>query len=286
MDVLCLGGTGTVGRSVVSGLVARGASVRCMTRSEDNVGTADGIEFVRGDLEDPDSLAAVFEGVPRVHLLTPLHADETALGANAIRAAEVAGAERIVLHSVHRADKAPEIPHFASKMEMLDMIRETGIPWTSIEPNNYFQNDYQVKDVILGMGLYTVPMGPIGSSRVDVQDIADATVAALVEDGHEGVRYPIAGPDVLTGEAIAAIWSDALGREIHYAGDDVDAWAEASRSYMPEWMLEDLVIMFRHFVEHGLVATDEDLALQAQILDRRPNRFEDWAKDTAAAWTS
>ena len=58
-DVLCLGGTGTVGRRVVEGLVARGATVRCVTRSEDRAGTAEGsVDYVFGDLETPETLAA------------------------------------------------------------------------------------------------------------------------------------------------------------------------------------------------------------------------------------
>lgn len=287
MEILCLGGTGTVGSEVVERLKKRDVSVRCMTRSAERAGKiSDGVHYVAGDLEDPDSLGPVFEGVDRVHLLTPLHPEEAMLGRNAVRTAREAGVERIVFHSVHRVDEGAHIPHFATKIEILDAIRESGIPWVSIEPNNYFQNDLWFKQPILDMGIYPQPIGPVGCSRVDVRDIADATANALVDDGHEGQRYPVAGPEALTGEQVAAAWTRHLGREVRYAGDDLDAWEEANRPHLPAWLLHDLKIMYAHFVEHGLRASEEDLELQARVLGHEPRTFDAFARETAAAWTS
>lgn len=285
MNVLCLGGTGTVGSEVVARLVERGVSVRCMTRSDEVAGTAaDGVSYVKGDLEGPASLGPVFEGVDRLHLLTPMHPNESGLGLSAVEAAANSGVGRIVLHSVHRVDEAPQVPHFASKVRMLEAIEASGLPWVTIEPNNYYQNDYWLKDPILQMGIYPSPTGSVGLSRVDVRDIADATANALLDDGHEGTRYPLVGPEALTGADMAAAWSRGLGREIHYVGDDLDAWEEASRAMLPEWMVEDLRIMFAHFLEHGLRATEEDLALQARALGHAPRRFDDFVVETVEMW--
>ena len=212
-DVLCVGGTGTVGSLVVEGLIARGASVRCMTRSQDRAGTSDGaVRYVFGDLEHPESLGPVFEGMTRVHLLTPVHPNEARLGVAAVEAARAGGAERIVLHSVHGVDDGAQIPHFASKIEILAAIETSGIPWATIEPNHYYQNDLWLRQAILEAGVYPFPIGHVGLSRVDVRDIADGTVNALLDDGHEGNRYPLVGPFVLTGEEVARIWSERLGR--------------------------------------------------------------------------
>ena len=286
-DVLCLGGTGTVGSEVVSRLVARGASVRCMTRDADVAGTSkDGVRFVWGDLEKPESLPPVFDGANRVHLLTPLHPREAELGAAAVEAAVRAGADRIVLHSVHRPEQAPEVPHFASKLEMLDTVRDSGIPWVAIEPNNYFQNDFWLRRPLLEAGVYPSPTGSIGLNRVDVGDIADATVNALLDDGHVGNRYPIVGPETLTGKDVARVWSEHLGREIVYTGDDLDAWEEGARQMMPDWMVEDLRLMFANFLAHGLVATEEDIASMSHVLGHAPRTFDDFASETAAVWAA
>lgn len=285
MEVLCLGGTGTVGSEVVERLKDRDVSVRCITRSPAEAERiSDGVHYVAGDLEDPASLGTAFEGVDRVHLLTPLHPEETTLGRNAVAAARSASVERIVFHSVHRVDEAPHVPHFASKIEILDAIRASGIPWVAIEPNNYFQNDLWLREPILHFGVYPTPFGPVGCSRVDVRDIADATVNALLDEGHEGQRYPVAGPEALTGEEIARTWTRHVGSEVRYVGDDLDAWEETNRSHMPGWLLHDLKLMFAHFVEHGLRATDEELELQSRVVGHEPRSFDGFVRETVEAW--
>ena len=284
-DVLCVGGTGTVGSLVVEGLIARGASVRCMTRSQDRAGTSDGaVRYVFGDLEHPESLGPVFEGMTRVHLLTPVHPNEARLGVAAVEAARAGGAERIVLHSVHGVDDGAQIPHFASKIEILAAIETSGIPWATIEPNHYYQNDLWLRQAILEAGVYPFPIGHVGLSRVDVRDIADGTVNALLDDGHEGNRYPLVGPFVLTGEEVARIWSERLGRPVAYVGDDIDAWAEGARAMMPDWMVDDLRIMFAHFLDQGLVASEEDLATMSHVLGHAPRTFDDYVAETSTAW--
>ena len=294
-DVLCVGGTGTVGSRVVEGLTARGVSVRCLTRSatrttppDAEVGDGEGgdgeVEFVQGDLERRDTLGPAFKGVSRVHLLTALHPHEAQLGGAAIAAAVEAGVERIVFHSAHRAHAAPHIPHFASKMEILAALEASGVPWATIEPNHYFQNDLWLRRS-LEAGVYPAPLGGVGLHRVDVRDIADATVNALLEDGHEGIRNPIIGPQLLTAEDVVRTWSEHLDREIDYVGDDLDQWeARASRS-LPGWLVRDLRVMSEHFLSDGLIATEEDFATMSHVLGHAPRVFEDFVAETVAAWT-
>lgn len=284
-DVLCVGGTGTVGSRVVEGLVARGASVRCLTRSADRTRTSDeGVEFVRGDLEQPDTLGTALEGVSRMHLLTALHPQEARLGIGAVDAAAEAGVERIVFHSAHRAHAAPHIPHFASKMEILAALEASGVPWATIEPNHYFQNDLWLRRS-LEAGVYPAPLGGVGLHRVDVRDIADATVNALLDDGHAGIRYPVVGPQVLTAEHVARTWSEHLGREIEYVGDDLDAWEARANRNLPGWLVRDLRVMSEYFLSDGLLATEEDFATMSHVLGHAPRVFDDFVRETAGAWS-
>lgn len=270
-----------MGTEVVRALTGRGAKVRVMTR---HLGARSGAEYVAGSLESPSTLGSAFERVSKVYLLTPLAPNETELGLNAVRAAVEAGVRHIVFQSVHKAADATHIPHFRTKMEIIEGIRHSGIPFSVLSPNNFFQNDLGMREAIAQHGVYAAPIGGVGCSRVDVRDIGDAAAVVLLEEGHEGRDYPLVGPDVLTGEGSAAVWARHLGRDVAYGGDDLDAWAEQVKSMMPEWLVEDLCVMFAYFQEQGLTASEEEVAEVTRLLGRPPRSFEDFVGEVAPAW--
>jgi uncharacterized protein YbjT (DUF2867 family) len=269
----------------VARLRERDVLTRVLTRSPEKH-REDGVEFVKGDLEKAGTLAPAFAGADRIYLLTPLHPKEAELGVAAIRAAVDAGAERIVLQTVHQAEAAPHVPHFASKLEMVQAVRESGVPWVDLAPNSFFQNDLRYRAALVDNGVYPQPIGNRGASRVDVRDIADAALALLLGDGHEGRTIPVVGPDPLTGEWTAEVWSDHLGRSVRYIGDDLEAWSTQARGVLPDWMVVDLAMMYRHFQEKGLVATEGELDQIRDLLGREPRSFGDFAAETAARWKS
>jgi uncharacterized protein YbjT (DUF2867 family) len=285
MNILLIGGTGTVGSQTVRELLGRNVQPRVLTRSAEKVGQLPaGVHGVVGDLAEPDTLPPALRDTERLILITPLTPSEAVEGLRAVRLVRAAGVRRIVFMSIHDVEKVPEAPHFSAKIAVQHAIRESGIPWTFIMPNNFYQNDLWFKQPILDSGVYPQPFGEVGMSRVDVRDIAEALANATLEDGHASQRYPLVGPDVLTAEATAAAWGRHLGRDVRYAGNDLDAWEAQTRKIMPDWAVDDWLIMYRYFQRNGLRATDEDLRQQARILKHPPRRFEDFVKETAAAW--
>jgi uncharacterized protein YbjT (DUF2867 family) len=275
MKTLLIGGTGTVGSRVVQALRERGEDVRVMTRSDDKIDSLlEGVEGVVGDLEQPDTLPAAFEGVDSLFFVTPLAKNETEQGLAAVNAAKAAGVERIVYMSVVMPDGSERIPHFKSKMPIEEAVRQSGIAYTLVRPNSFFQNDFWITNAILQYGVYPQPIGSAGVSRVDVRDIAEVVTRALTQPGHDGKTYALHGPDVLTGPGCAATFSEHLGREVRYGGDDLDAWAEQARQMMPDWMVDDMVIMYDYFQQHGLAATDKELATLTDVLGRAPRSYD------------
>lgn len=287
MTILVTGGTGTVGSHVVAELAARGLDPRVLTRSQEKAAALpDGVTGAIGALSEPSTLGPAFEGVDRLFLLTPLAQDEVDEGLAGVEAAKAAGLERIVFMSVHHADRAPQIPHFASKVEIARGLERSGVPYTVLEPNSFYQNDVGLRQPLMEFGVYPMPLGSVGLNRVDVRDIAAAAVAALTEDGHAGEHYPVVGPEVTTGESSAQAWSAALGSGVIYGGDDLDAWSRAVSEMMPPWLVADLRIMFEHFQEHGLLASADDFTRQSRLLRRDPIPFDRFAAEVAAVWRS
>ena len=285
MGHLILGGTGTVGSAVVRELLARDEKVRVMTRSADKASALpSGVKAVIGDLQDPSTLKGVFEKGDRVFLLNGVTATELQEGLIALAEAKRTGAERIVYLSVHDVDKGPHLPHFASKIAIERAIAASGIPFTVLRPNNFYQNDVWYKDVIMQYGIYPQPFGSAGVSRVDTRDIGKAAANALTKAGHEGKTYALAGPEALTGEGTAATYSRVTGREVRYGGDDLDAWSKESVKWLPAWMVYDFGLMYALFQADGLRATDAQLEETRAIVGAPPRRFEDYARETVASW--
>jgi uncharacterized protein YbjT (DUF2867 family) len=284
MKVLVIGGTGTVGSQVVLELLKRGEPVRVMTRSPEKLHSLpQGAEGRLGDLQDPSSLPALLDGVDRMFLLTALSRSETAEGLAAVHAAKQAGVRRLVYMSVHRLESAPHIPHFASKIPIEREIKQSGIAYTIVRPNSFFQNDLWLKEAILH-GIYPQPIGNVGMNRVDVRDIAEAAVNALTRSRPEGQTYALVGPDALTGESAAAIYSRHFGRAVRYAGDDLDAWAQQARNMMPGWLVADLRVMFEHFQKKGLAASAADWSQTHEALGHAPRSFDTFVAEVAQAW--
>ena len=285
MKHLVLGGTGTIGSLVVQGLLGKGETVRVLTRNPERAkALPKGAVPVVGDLQDPDSYQAIFSDYDNLFLLNATGPAELQEGLAAVNEAVRTGAKRVVYLSVHDVEKAPAVPHFAAKVAVEHALKAQGLKPTVLRPNNFFQNDYWYKDALLQYSVYPQPIGSVGLSRVDARDIAEAAVAALTQPGHEGRTYTLAGPDALTGNDHAAIYSEALGKKIAYGGDDLAAWAKAARASLPAWAVYDYGLMYAVFQAKGLEATPAQLAETEAILGRKPRTFRDFVRETAASW--
>jgi uncharacterized protein YbjT (DUF2867 family) len=274
-----------VGSHVVQELRARDVDVYVLTRSMEKAEQLPtGVKGVVGDLLKPDTVRSVFGGVDGVFLLNAVSTTEAHEGLMAVNGARMADVDRIVYLSVHDVDHAPHLPHFGAKLPVEMAIQESGIDYTILRPNNFFQNDLWSKEALLQYGVYPQPIGTVGLSRVDVRDIAEAAALALTTDGHAGATYNLVGPEVLTGPDSAARWSDALGKPITYGGDDLDAWEQQALQFLPPFMVFDFRLMYAFFQERGLKATDDDVARLTDLLGRPPRRFEDFARETAQQW--
>lgn len=277
--IVVIGGTGTVGSQTVRELMKRGAEVRVMTRSTNRIASLpNGVEGVVGSLLKPESLPSVFSGADKLFLITPLDRDETAQGIDAVDAAIAAGIRRIVYLSVHHADKALTIPHFVSKLPIEGVIRASGVEYTILRPNNFYQNDLVLLDAIR-RGVYPQPSGSVGMNRVDVRDIAEAAAIALTQPGHSGKTYSLVGPRAWTGAEISGMLAGHLGKPVIYVGDDLKAWAAQMRAFMPNWLVRDLEIMFQHFMTAGLLATQAEIDELTAILGHAPRSYEAFVKE-------
>ena len=285
MKILVIGGTGTVGSQVVRELQARKADVSVLTRSPEKAKALPaGVKGVTGDLLDVETIRSIVRGMDAVFLLNGLSPSETHEGLLALNGARLAGVKRIVYLSIHNLESASHLPHFGPKIAIETAIRASGIPFTILRPNHFYQNDYWIKDVMLQYGVYPQPIGGIGMARVDVRDIAEVAAIALTTGDLDGRTVSIVGPSAWTGVKSAEAWSQALGKPVVYGGEDMDAWEQQARAMAPPWFAFDIRMMYEQFQRHGLLATKQEIEDLTKILGHPPRRFEDFARETAQAW--
>ena len=285
MKILVIGGTGHVGSEVVNELKKRDADVRVLVRKP-NSESLPGVEMVVGDLLDPVSIDKGLQGVDKLYLLNAVTPDELTQGLIAYDLAKKRKLSHIVYHSVFRVEHFKDVPHFASKLAIESAIREFEVPFTIIRPNYFFQNDASFEDILTKMSVYPNPLGPVGISAVDVRDIAEATAITLMSDKHFGRTYNVNGPAILSGPKAASIWSKVLGKEIKYAGDNMDTFEEQMRKHAPSWAAFDIRMMFQGYLERGFVAEDGDAATLTRLLGHEPRAYEDFAHETLREWQS
>jgi uncharacterized protein YbjT (DUF2867 family) len=289
MTILVTGSSGTIGSQVLAFLEGQGADIRALTRSPEKARFPEGVVAVKGDLSDIDSVRAALAGATTLFLLAPNAADELTQAMLTLDAARSAGVKGIVYLSVFKGEAYADVPHFASKMTVERMIEAYALPATILRPAYFIQNDLRQKDALLGGGVYGMPVGTKGISMVDIRDIGEAGAKELLRRERASTPLPrkvyeLVGPDALTGETLAALWSEVLDRPIGHAGDDLDAFEQRLKGFGPAWLAYDMKLMMRRYQEDGAVATDADIARLTELLGHAPRPYRDFAEEAAAAW--
>jgi len=278
LNVLVTGATGKQGGHLVSELLARGHSVRALTRKPESPAAAAlverGVTIVRGDFDDQGSLERAARGVDTVFAMsTPFEGGEkteTREGINIVRAASSAGVKHFVYSSVAGADRATGIPHFDSKFEVEKEIRRSGVPFTIVAPV-FFMDNFLADWMAAGIAQGSIAMALPATRRLQQIAVADiAQFTALVIERREsffGKRIDIAS-DELTGATAAAAISEVSGGHIEYTALPIDALRQRN---------EDQARMFEWFDRVGYDA--DVVGLRVLYPEVGWHRFSVWARE-------
>src|SRR5215211_1202463 len=172
---------------------------------------------------------------------------EVQQGKTVADAAKEAGVEHLVYSSVGSAHRQTGIPHFESKWEVEEHVREIGLPYTILRPVFFMQN-WEVfgRDQILS-GTLAQPLDPDKPlQQVAVEDVgAFAAIAFENPDLWIGREVDLAG-DEQTMPKIAETFGRVIGREVSYYQVPWDQFEEQ--------MGEEITVMYRWFNEMGYEA--------------------------------
>src|SRR5690606_19564687 len=124
-------------------------------------------------------------------------------------------------------------------------LQASGADWTILRCawfNQNFSENYFLDDILAGE--MVLPVGGVREPFVDADDIADAAVAALTEDGHVAQLYELTGPRLLTFADAAREIGSARGKEVRFTEISAEDYAAGLRKgEVPEdlvWLLMEL----------------------------------------------
>ena len=277
--ILVAGATGQQGGSVTRSLLADGWSIRALTRDPNKPRAQElarqGVELVTGNMDDRAAIDGALAGVYGVFSVQNTWLPEVGIegeirqGLNLADAAKAAGVRHVVYSSVGGAERNTGIPHFDSKWQIEQHIRELGLPATILRPVYFMENLNWSREQIAAGTLNSMGLRPDRKLQmIAVEDIGAIAARAFANPAeYIGKEIEIAG-DELSENEIAATFSRVLGRPVAVARQPAEG-GDGEMNAMVRW-----------FDEQGYEAN----IAAVRAIHPGLNTLEAWARSTG--WSS
>ena len=219
MKVLVTGATGFTGSRVVPLLLQSGYQVRCLTRATSDRSSLSAltVEWVTGDLSNPETLTAALHGVDALVNIASLgfgHADSI------LRSAKEAGVKRGIFISTTAIFTQLNAGSKSIRLAAEEAIQASGLDYTILRPTMIYGSPRDRNMWRLIRLLRITPVMPIfgdGESLqqpIFVDDVAGAVLLALQNNITIGKSYNIAGKAPLTYNQVIDTVASALGKRV------------------------------------------------------------------------
>lgn len=281
--ILVTGGTGTVGRALLTELLSESdLEVRALTRNP-GASLPAGVTLHQGDFHDLSSLRRAMVGCTKAFLLTS-GTDIARHDATAAQAAADVGLRHLVKVSalgVGRKGQDPITRWHRAGEQALDA---TGIPTTFLRPTGFMSNALNWSSSIVTSGIVAAPYPRGRTALIDPADVARVAAAALITEGHEGQVYELTGPQPLTPAEQVAILADVLHRPLEYRSEDPTTTRRALVRYGMAPDLADAVVDLLASAEEPW--NGQPLRTVEAVTGRPPTTFNTWVDQHRTALTT
>ncbi|KZR74770.1 NAD(P)H-binding protein [Prochlorococcus marinus] len=213
MQVLLVGGTGTLGRQIARRAIDAGHQVRCMVRKPRKGAFLQewGCELTCGDLLDPETIDYALDGIDAVIDAATSRPDDSASvyttdwdgKLNLLRACEKAGVKRYVFLSLLAAEKHLNVPLMDIKFCTERLLADSSFDYTILQGVAFMQGLIgQIAIPVLENQTVWVSETPTAVAYMNTQDVARFALAALERPETIRRSFPVVGPKAWTSEEI------------------------------------------------------------------------------------
>lgn len=282
--ILITGANGKTGRAIIRNLLSKGEEVRAYVHKADYIQELKSLgvkEVVAGDMMDQEATNEAFKGIRAAyHICSVANPNEVQIGQIAVNAARSAQIEHFVFHSVLHS-VLQDLPHHQKKLMVEEIVVNSGLPYTIIQPAAFMQNILQVWKLLSEEGIFEQRFFTSKETRIcmiDLEDLAEAVSMILTKPGHAGAVYELCGPENLSLADMLAAFKQNFGREVKAQTTPTELWASQLKKYgVGDYQINTLCTMFNHYNEHGFIGNPNVLTW---ILGRRPNDFASFVHRT------
>ncbi|KAI4204436.1 MAG: hypothetical protein LQ350_001193 [Teloschistes chrysophthalmus] len=312
-NILVTSASGNIGKPLIP-LLLKSTSIKKImlpttnaARLSSQIPTSDRITVLEGSIQDPAWIEEVFvkHGIDTV-FLNLTGTDELFTTCNLFSSILRSQCVKHLIYLSACGDMMPEsvfherfggiVPgHVLVKTAVEQLLRQSkpwregGRTWTILGPSLFFTNDLRGKEGMVGKaGVFGEPLGGMGVSRVDVEDIALAVVR--VAEGPEkwsGKKIMVGSKETYTDVDVGKLWSEALGKKITVAPNNAENLDRLEKhiggAMRPEWG-RDIRMMYELFEKIKFAMSDQDYEMQKELLGKEPSSYEEFVKRTGAEW--
>ena len=267
--ILVTGAGGKAGRALTKKL-SQVESVSVLIHREEHVSILKSLGAERaivGDMQDESAIRSAMKGARSVYHICPnMSPHEEKIGKLVVDAARKAGVEHFAYHSVLHP-QTEKMTHHWQKLRVEEMIFESGLSFTILQPAPYMQNLLAGWQSMVEDGVLRVPYSVHSKfSFVDLEDVAEAARIVLTRPNHSNATYELVGTLPLSHVEVAGISSRVLNRDVRAEREDLGSWRLRAVG-MSDYAIENLIRMFEYYDQWGLAGNPRVLKW---LLKREP----------------
>ena len=284
--ILLTGATGKTGSATAKALNEKGITFRALIRNEEKRGAIESLggEVVIGSIENKEAVDQSMVDVETALILLPNSENQLSLEKQLVDSAKQAGAKRVVKMSSIEATPDATSPIPKLHLESEEYIKQSGLNWTMIKPNFYMQNLLASAGTIKDQGKIFLPMGEGKTGMIDTTDVGKVLAKVLSEDGHESMNHEITGPEILSFNEVAEIFSKGLDKQVDYVDVPLAAYKETLGQFLTnQWHLDAVIDLFKGIADGGI---EEKTDTYSELMGESPKPLSEFISENSFIFKS
>ncbi|TDN36798.1 SDR family oxidoreductase [Hymenobacter sp. UV11] len=279
--ILVTGATGGLGHETIDCLLKTipateiAALVRDASKATDLA--QQGVDVRQADYFDYPALVQAFRGIEKVLLVSAVaFTDRVTQHRNVIDAAKEAGVKHLFYTSIQRSSDfvMPEVT--ASDLATEAYLKASGLVYTILKNGYYFEGlGYLIGSEVPATEI-SVPAGEGKIAFIKRTELAAATAALLISEGHDNQNYTLTGSEAYSFHDVARELSRLAGHPITYQSSEPAPYiAQKVAAGFPA-PVATFFAQWADATQHGLLAGTTTTV--AQLLGRQPTSLREYLK--------